>query len=161
MSEADAAETRPWRLEVSKEELLREDYTHVLRTEDPDLREAATKHLGIRRVPILTGWVLKPHQLEVLQWLHERESTPSSTCAAASSPSRWVSARPSQHPSTHSRGSAGSNPTLIVCSKTLMASWKTDLEKFLGPEWVATNVIFLHREHLGARGLDDGITRQS
>ena len=149
----------PFSLPYTKEELLNMDYTTVLRSNDPDIREAALKHLKIRKVPINTKYSLRPHQIEVLQWLDERERNPymgirGGIVAVDMGLGKTLCA--TVHALSRERGR---NPSLIVCSKTLIANWKTDLEKFFGADWVKENVIFLHRDHLGVRGIDQ-ITRE-
>jgi SNF2 family DNA or RNA helicase len=157
---------------MSRDELLSLEYTEVLKSEDPRIRAAATRHLGIRRVPLLDHLmptsgelaadphaVPKPlrimgHQTRMLRWVDHREKNVYMSirggiiCAdmglmKTSTSIVHVLSQPRKR-----------NPTLVVCSKTLMESWKADLDKFLGASWVAANVIFLHRDHLGVSGLD-------
>jgi len=141
-------------MKTTKDDLLAMEYTEVLRSEDPEIRQVAKDVFGIRRVPILPEWKLKRHQIEILQWLFERENTTymnitGGIVAADMGLGKTLTA--SVHSLSRPRGR---NPTLIVCSKTLMASWKADLTKFLGDAWVTKNVIFLHRDYLGVAGLE-------
>jgi SNF2 family DNA or RNA helicase len=144
----------------TKGDLLAMDYTELLRTTDVRVREAAWMHLNLRYTPLLPPYKLERHQLEMLQWIDEREANPyrgirggivaavmglgKTLCATVLCVSRR----------------RGRNPSLVVCSKTLMNSWKRDLTKFFGEVWVAKNVVFLHREYCKARGLQQ-MTRES
>jgi len=150
-------------IELTKADLLSMEYTELLRSSDTRVRTAATKHLGLRRVPLLDCFkptpnkpnpeplVIKRHQKEILDWTYVRESEVyKGICGAIIAADMGLMKTSTTFIHVLSR-QRGRNPTLIVCSKTLMNSWKNDLIKFLGEEWVTENVILLHREHLGTK----------
>jgi SNF2 family DNA or RNA helicase len=133
--------------EPSRDTLLAMDYTDILRSEDPRIREAAKTHLHLNKVPILPEWNIKPHQIETLQWLYEREKTSFMGIRGgivALDMGLGKSLTVTVHSLSRERGRY---PTLLVCSKTLLSSWRGDLTKFFGKAWVDEKVIFLHRDY--------------
>ena len=149
--------------ELTKDDLLTMEYTELLRSEDTRVRTAADKYLGLRRVPFLLCFtptkskpnpgpiVLMRHQREIMDWIDMRENEEYMGIRGGILAAKMGLMKTSTMFAHILSRPRGRNPTLVVCDKTILNSWKDDLNKFFGEEWVSDNVLFLHRDFLGAK----------
>lgn len=148
--------------ELTKKDLIDAELLDVLRQawKSKKIAKILKYHLNLRPVYVKEEFTLKPHQLQVLEFMKKCESTENhgilggvlsasmglgkSLCASI-----LALSAPREPLRSVKKGKKGF-PTLIVASKTVMGEWKREcFEKF----FVGVRVLYFHTMYIGAEAM--------
>lgn len=153
---------------LTEDQLLAYSYTTIVTSKKKRIRAAAKKYLGMRRVPLLPGVEILDHQEDIIRWLNVRRKIPiqginegmvhaDMGLGKTLGTMVYVLSNPKTieendiHPDIVRKGKDLKHKgcTLIVGSKTVLAQWLEQFEKFFGLEWMKENILPLHTDYIG------------
>jgi SNF2 family DNA or RNA helicase len=121
-------------------------YTELIRlATHPSASSIIEKTMGLRGVPLLEPYIVKPHQVEILEWMKKIETLPqphgmrggivAATMGLGKTLMMLLNAltRPK-----------GEFPTLAIVSKTVLIEWKSQPQDFFGTGSQAPKILYLH-----------------
>jgi SNF2 family DNA or RNA helicase len=128
------------------------NYTDTLRlASHPNAANFMFENFGIRGVPILSGYSVRPYQIDCIMWMKDREESLTSENFGMRGGilSLTMGLGKTFTSLVHSLSRPkGEYPTLVVVSKSVMLVWRDDIKKFFPPD---LKVLYFHRDFMGPK----------